>query len=554
MRDKTLYAAVAVACLLPILAYASGLEVGSERAEFSPAGYEAASPLDRREAPFVIVRGELIHSLLEWTGVCAAFATALLSMVHYFLKKDVTTPVIATALAFAGVLDGMRVYTLLRLAGPVEDPELFAAITWGASRVFLASILIAGTAPYLFRKKRKRPPKRDAVDYVLLAVLYLLAAGTLIYYAREKLVLPRESAVVTQLEWTLNLCGLFLFVACSGVLSVYARRTPSLFSSALLASMIPHVAAQACLLALSGRLYDAGFNLASAYKLVAYLVPMVGLVLDYRRASRADAELKTTERQLHIARDIQQSLLPTGPADWADLDAAGFSESSEAVGGDYFDFITLPDGARLVLIADVSGHDLGAALLMANGRAYLRAMAEDASDVRTIARRYNAFVGRDARGRRFVTGMLCKIDAAGRTEIVAAGHSGYLVRPDGSYATLEQENVPFGVLDEFEAEPLVLELKPGETLTLLTDGLQELPDPKGEQFGLDRTAAAVAAHARGECETSLADVRRAADAWAGGVDAFDDMTVVLVRRRAEDASPGGPAKTPKSRKRRRGRR
>lgn len=529
MQDRSLYLAVVAVCLLPIGAHLCGLDVASQRLAIDADGFYRATPLEQREAPFQVVRGEIIHLLLEWTGVCAALGTALLSTVHYILRKDVTTPVIATALAFAGVLDGMRLLVLMRLLGPVDEPAVFSAVTWSASRVFLAVILIAGTAPYLFRKKKIRARRRDAVDYVLLAVAYLLAAGAIVYYAREKLVIGGdETGAVAMIGHTLALTALVVFVLCTGVLAVYSHRSPSLFSSSLLASMIPHIAAQICLLTLSERPYDAGFNLASVYKLIGYLVPVIGLVFDYRRASRADAELQMTGRQLDIARDIQKSLLPSGSPAWSGLDAAGFSESSEAVGGDYFDYLTLPDGGRLTIIADVSGHDLGAALLMANGRAYLRAMSEDTSDIRVIARRYNAFVGRDARGRRFVTGMLAKVDASGTAEIITAGHSGYLVNADGTYTTVEQDNVPFGVLDDFQCEPMRLTLEPGDTLLLLTDGLLELPDRSGEQFGIDRTIKAVASAE--SSPAALQEIRRQSSAWAGGVDPFDDMTVVLVRR------------------------
>ena len=531
MQDKPLFAFVTVACAVPLLAYALGLDMATERLEIDANAFSLVSQTEREEAPFLVLRGALIHTLLEWTGVCVAAITALLSLVHYFLKRDVTTPVIATALMFSGVLDAMRIISVDRLAGSLRDPLLFTAVTWSASRVFLAAILIAGTLPFVLRKTHQRPPKRDVVDFVLLAIMYLLAATALIYYARVKLAIPdRTELEVYSVSQTLAMGGLLLFVLCGVTLAFYRRRNPSLFASALQASLIPHIAAQLCLLTLSTRLYDAGFNLASVYKLLGYLVPIVGLVLDYRRVSGAEAELKTTERQLDIARDIQKSLLPTEPPGWKDLEAAGFSESSEAVGGDYFDYLTLPDGGRLTIIADVSGHDLGAALLMANGRAYLKAMAEDTSDVRTLARRFNAFVTRDARGRRFVTGMLVKVAVDGQTEIIAAGHSGYLVHPDESIETLEQSNVPFGVMDEFESEPLRLTLEPGDTLTLLTDGLQELPNPEGEQFGLERVARAVAAPAGTSCRTSLDRVRSDATRWAAGVDPFDDMTVVLIRR------------------------
>ena len=534
MLTSRLISLVTAICLVPPTLQWFGFDFSTSQYRAAPHWLTVAAESNdglEVEALF-LARGVIVHSLTEWTAVCLAFFTAVLSFVHYFLKKDVTTPVIATALMFAALLDAFRVLAMDHLIIEVSDPVAFTRITWALSRVFLITLLVSGTLPFLVRRSNEQRVARDFRDFALLLVAYSLAAFLIIYYSGRWLQFSDDAAITDHLTELLNFTALLLFSIAGGlVLTLYCSRYGGVFATAMVASLIPHSAAQLYATFGSSELYDAGFNLASFYKLVGYLVPLVGLVLDYRRASRADAELATTARQLDIARDIQTSLLPRELPKVARIDVAGYSVASEAVGGDYYDHITLPDGSLMLVVADVSGHDLGAALLMANARAYLKAWAEDESDIAAILESLNRFVAHDAMGRRFITGMLARVPSEGDIQFVCAGHTGYVVRPDGTYRTLEQKNVPLGVFDDLQADTAATQLADNETLLLLTDGVIELPNPTGNQLGLERIAKVVSESTDASAAETLDSLRTTASQWAGKVAPFDDMTALLLKRR-----------------------
>lgn len=517
-------------CLVPPIFQWFGFDFGMTNFQIGNA--ESGPTLVSSEDAILLSRGLMVHSLTEWTSVCLAFLTAVLSFVHYFLKKDVTTPIIATALMFSALLDAFRVLAIDRLIVELADPVAFTQITWSLSRVFLITLLVSGTLPFVFRKPGTQRVARDARDFFLLFLAYALAAFLIIFYSARWLAFSGDLATTNEFSQQLNFYALLLYSVAGGiVLTLYGSRYPGVFATSIVASLIPHSIAQLYATFGTTELYDAGFNLASFYKLLGYLIPVVGLIFDYRRASKADAELAITARQLDIARTIQLSLLPQTRPDVARIDTAGYSLASEAVGGDYYDHIILPNGSLMAVVADVSGHDLGAALLVANARAYLKAWAEDESDVSEILCGLNRFVSHDARGRRFITAMLADVPSEGDIRFVCAGHTGYVVRPDGTYRTLSQRNVPLGVLDELQTEVSTAPLADDETLLMLTDGVVELPNRLGEPFGLDRIAAVIAKNSERSAADTANEIQSAADDWAGRVEPFDDMTVLVLKRR-----------------------
>ena len=523
----------AALCAIPPLINLAGFSFGTPPSRLDIAGWTLEDAQGRQEAYFRLLRGPLVHTLLEWSGVCVAIITALVSFVHYFLKRDITTPVIGTALLFIALFDGFRILAFDRLLIPLRDPAVFIPLTWAVSRNFHILILVVGTVPFLFGAARSVTVRRDLRDYLVFLLIFAGAAlATILYFAN--LGEPAEepsSAVVGAIG--LNFAALALYlIAGTSVLMRYQRKYPSLFARSLQASVVPHACAQLYAAFGTDALYDNGFHLASAYKLLGYFVPLVGLMLDYRRASIADAELRTTEKQLLIARQISESLLPDGPPDVDGWDVAGFSQASEAVGGDYFDYVPLPDGSHLVLIADVSGHDLGAALLTADARSYLKALAETHGDLRLLTTRLNSLVGRSARQRRFITAFFARLQP-GEPAVRYAdlGHTGYIVEPDGQIRTLSQQNVPLGIADDVNEEPSTTSLAAKETLVLVTDGIVETLSPTEQQFGMQRLATVIARTVDRSVGETIDAVKTAVDEWADGAQPFDDQTLVLIRRK-----------------------
>jgi sigma-B regulation protein RsbU (phosphoserine phosphatase) len=210
-------------------------------------------------------------------------------------------------------------------------------------------------------------------------------------------------------------------------------------------------------------------------------------------------ELTEAQRQLAVerhqqdvraARKVQQSLFPRKAPTCPGFDIAGASYPADATGGDYFDFIMTPDGCLDIVIGDVTGHGLAAALLMSSTRAYLRGLAMADTRLDDILSHTNRALTTDMDGSRFVTLLYARLDPARRAFCyTSAGHlPGYILSATGEVRTiLESTAMPLGIMadGEFPAGPHV-DLRPGDLLFLFTDGVTEALAADYTVFGIDR--------------------------------------------------------------------
>ncbi len=259
---------------------------------------------------------------------------------------------------------------------------------------------------------------------------------------------------------------------------------------------------------------------------------MAGLILDYTRAYRTEVTLRITEEKLRVARDVHERLLPSKPPQIAGYDMAGYSIAADSLGGDYFDYVAMKDGCLGVVVADVSGHDIGAAMVMAHTRAYLRALAQTKDELSSMMSELNALLDQDVQGRWFVTMFFVRLEPeTGAFEYSGNGHESYLFDDEGVVTTLENTSPPLGIL---ERETIFtcseMQLKIGDILLLLTDGFAEAKSPDGEYFGLERVFAEVRKH-RKESAKQIADtLYQAVTAFRKGAPVEDDVTVVVLKR------------------------
>ena len=253
-----------------------------------------------------------------------------------------------------------------------------------------------------------------------------------------------------------------------------------------------------------------------------------------RRARRAaERALVAQEEEFRIAREIQQQLFPAAPPALAGFDIAGASRPAAATGGDYFDFITTPQGRLLAVVGDVTGHGIGPALLMADVRAYLRALASSGhafEDTLTQARR---LLIEDLGAEHFITLLFAELDpVAGRWKCINAGHpTGYVLARDGQIKASMASTTPALGMDRQEQHltPQEIPLAPGDLVLLLTDGILEARSAEGEEFGEERALALVRqqqAKPAGEIIQSLLD---AAQQFGSPELVQDDMTVVVIK-------------------------
>ncbi len=246
-------------------------------------------------------------------------------------------------------------------------------------------------------------------------------------------------------------------------------------------------------------------------------------------------EQERLREEIRLARQIQQKLFPVAPLPTASFDISGASYPAEATGGDYFDYIPMRDGGLGVVIGDVSGHGFGPALLMAELRAYLRALLLTRADVGEIVSLLNCALADDAPEGHFATLLLARLDPASPSLVYSsAGHMpGYILSAGGDVKSiLHSTGMPLAVdpAGEFPAVT-VPRLQPGELLLLFTDGVVEAHGAD-DLFGMDRVLDVVRANQGRTARTIVDTLYGAVRDFCGTLAQLDDITVIVIKAAA----------------------
>lgn len=267
-------------------------------------------------------------------------------------------------------------------------------------------------------------------------------------------------------------------------------------------------------------------------ELARVLSAQAGVALDRGRLLEQFAEKQRMQRDLDIAREIQQALFPKQNPVVEGYEIAGWNRSADETGGDAYDFIRLDDGRLAICLADATGHGIGAALLIAQGRSLLRAMLSVTQDLPTIAAGVNDLLAEDLADDRFVTAFIGILDPQAHTIEYISGGQGplILIGPDG-VENRTANAMPFAVIPEIEYEPPKrFDFSPGATLVLLTDGFYEAADPRKEQFGEDRVIEFVKQKAALPLVQLIEGLQADVETFTQGCPQADDLTAVLIRR------------------------
>ncbi len=288
------------------------------------------------------------------------------------------------------------------------------------------------------------------------------------------------------------------------------------------------------LLALGPRLSEEPYS-SEDRRLLATVCNQAGLALDSiwlaeRIAERREAERRQT-RELEIAQEVQRGLLPQQPPALRTLSCAGACRQARAVGGDYYDFLDLGDGQLGLVLADISGKGISAALLMANLQAYMRSRFSLArGDLPELLRSLNAYLFESSPSSRYATLFFGRYDDnSGRLVYANCGHNPPLVvRCDGTTAWLQPTAPVVGLFDEWSCTIAELEIRKGDTLVLYTDGVTDAMDDDGNFFGEERLVELVKRNTRASAgallETLIDEVTR----FSGKVQE-DDLTLVIAQ-------------------------
>lgn len=457
-------------------------------------------------------RAALTSESYRTTGLlCLLGALAIFVVVRGLASKDFL--LVALQFAFLVVVTAHELIMLRAIRRALRDGSVIKTDKW-VLNVFLESqiptvaLLLLLSGPWL-------SPYQVLVAPAVLVYFLLIILSTL-----------RLSPTLTTLTGLLSALG-YLFVTFYTVLRFQD----------------PGVRADA--LPMTVYFIYAGMILTSG--LVAAVV--AGRIQIHVAAALREAELKNkldqVNHDLDIARSIQQDLLPAQSPALENFDVAGWNQPADQTGGDYFDWQTLPDGRLAISLGDATGHGIGPALVSALCRAYARAslVVDDEHD--RVLDRLNSLLADDLSANRFVTFALVLLDPkTSEVEILSAGHGPIVWYQHATRAVdnLEAQGIPLGMIAGVSYEKaLVRRLAPNDMIVLVTDGFYEWENAKGEEFGLHRLESVILQSHDCSAEEVIARLRFSVEDFCGGTEQKDDLTAVVLKRKAATARAGNGA-------------
>lgn len=267
-------------------------------------------------------------------------------------------------------------------------------------------------------------------------------------------------------------------------------------------------------------------------QLATALCSQAAVAVDTAQLIERDLERRRLEQEMALAHTIQQSLLPQQQPEIGGWRFAHYQVPCDATGGDYHDY--LHGDALDLVVGDVSGHGIGAALLMSTARASLRALAAGGGEPSQLLERLNGLLAVDMADDKFMTMLLCRLGADGSCRYASAGHEPPLVYRTGSGAfddELDSTGLMLGVLDDADyGQVEIPALAPGDVLVGFTDGIFEAVNEAEEQWGMERLRAAIAANAGRGAKAVLGALTAGVRSHIGTLPMEDDLTVVVAER------------------------
>ena len=284
-----------------------------------------------------------------------------------------------------------------------------------------------------------------------------------------------------------------------------------------------------------------GFAYSSADReLLMSIAAQLALIIDNARLTERMVAQERIRRELALAAEVQQRLLPSCAPKATSMEIAGFCEPARGVGGDYYDFISFDDRQLGVAIADVAGKGMPAALLMSTVQATLRSLtARNGSggpvshELSSIVGKLNRLLFNTTNGEHYVTFFYATFEhATQRLTYVNAGHNPplYLQADSNSgFRQLTEGGLVAGAFEHAAYEQETVQMKPNDLLFLYTDGLSEALNVEGEEFGDSRIMATLESIASLSADQIRDVVVRRVKEWCAGMSLYDDLTFVVMK-------------------------
>ena len=264
----------------PFVLNLMGYDFATTKIPFLGEASAGMSPSELIDGMFRTLSGAFIHTILEWSAFSAAFFTVILSFAHFAIKRDVGTPILGVALFCAGCMDAFHTLAADRLIQSVADTRNLVPFTWAICRLFNALILIGGISLLLFGNYKER--RGNFLFVISVSMVFGLLAYAIIHICATSSQLPQTmfpEAILTR-PWDVGPLGLYLFAGIFLIPKFY-NKSRNYISYSILISMIPHIATQVHMAFGSSSLFDNHFNIAHFLKIIAYLIPFIGLTLEY---------------------------------------------------------------------------------------------------------------------------------------------------------------------------------------------------------------------------------------------------------------------------------
>ncbi len=247
---------------------------------------------------------------------------------------------------------------------------------------------------------------------------------------------------------------------------------------------------------------------------------------------RTTAEKERMLKELEIAKGIQQSFLPESAPELPGFDLEGFSLPALEVGGDFYDFIPLDSDHYGLVIADVSGKGVPAALFMALSRTLIRASASSIDDPVSSIREANGHIFQDSKTSMFVTLFYAVLDCRARAlRFINAGHNPpiFVGAAPAGVTLLNAKGIALGVLDEIALESVDIQLRTGDVVVLYTDGVTEATNEHDEEYGVKRLTGCVEREKTNTSREIIEAIVKEVTEFAGTRPQHDDITIMVLK-------------------------
>ncbi|HEY6805554.1 MAG TPA: GAF domain-containing SpoIIE family protein phosphatase [Pyrinomonadaceae bacterium] len=281
-----------------------------------------------------------------------------------------------------------------------------------------------------------------------------------------------------------------------------------------------------------------GFQYSVADReLLMSIAAQLALVIDNARLTERMVAQERMRRELALAAEVQQRLLPSCPPQCVAIEVAGFCEPARGVGGDYYDFISFDNSELGLAIADVAGKGMPAALLMSTVQATLRSLTarngtndSPSNELASIVGRLNRLLFNSTNGEHYVTFFYATFDqATHRLTYVNAGHNPPLYLQAGEFRPLTSGGLVAGAFEHATYEQETVQMKPDDLLFLYTDGLSEALNQEGEEFGATRIMETLKSIASDSVDQIRDELVRRVKEWCTGMSLYDDLTFVVMK-------------------------